>query len=123
MNAVVDEDLPRSFATMLTTVGFTVYDVRDCGLRGASDSQVFAFAQKKKAILFTADLDFSSISMLATRIHNGIVILRFPNFMANETINQQVELLLREIPSAEYKGKIVMISPHRLRIRPQRIIN
>jgi predicted nuclease of predicted toxin-antitoxin system len=56
MKAVVDEDLPRSFAKMLSSLGFEVFDVRDFGLRGKSDKKVFDFAQRHKAVLFSATL-------------------------------------------------------------------
>lgn len=52
MNAVVDENLPRSFSTVLKELDFTVYDVRDHGLRGQTDSEVYKFAQDKQACFF-----------------------------------------------------------------------
>jgi predicted nuclease of predicted toxin-antitoxin system len=42
---VVDEDVPRSTSKILSSRGFKVLDVRDCGLRGKSDEEVFKFAQ------------------------------------------------------------------------------
>ena len=33
MNAVIDEDLPRSFANVVSDLGFTPFDVRDHNLR------------------------------------------------------------------------------------------
>jgi len=37
---LVDEDLPRSLARRLGEAGVDAVDVRDVGLRGASDEQV-----------------------------------------------------------------------------------
>lgn len=31
MIALIDEDLPRSFGKVLSSLGFTVFDVRDAG--------------------------------------------------------------------------------------------
>lgn len=59
MNAVTDEDLHRSLSGTLTSLNFKVLDTRDHGLRGKPDDKIFAFAQKKKAVLFSADLGFS----------------------------------------------------------------
>lgn len=42
---VVDEDIPRSTTRLLRERGYEVLDVRDCGLRGKSDEEVFHFAQ------------------------------------------------------------------------------
>lgn len=43
---VIDEDVPRSTATILKSKGYEVLDVRDCGLRGKSDDEIFKFAQE-----------------------------------------------------------------------------
>lgn len=45
MNAVIDEDLPRSFAIVIQFLGFTPFDIRDHGLRGESDEKVYKFAR------------------------------------------------------------------------------
>jgi len=53
---VIDEDMPRSTSKVLIDRGFEVFDVRDCGLRGKSDKEIFEFAQKQGAVILTADL-------------------------------------------------------------------
>jgi predicted nuclease of predicted toxin-antitoxin system len=56
----IDEDMPRSTADVLRERGHEALDVRDCGLRGKSDDEVFKFAQKEGAIVLTADLGFGN---------------------------------------------------------------
>jgi len=54
LKVVVDEDLPRSSAALLQSLGINAIDVRDVGLKGASDAEVFEYAQKEvqnKALL------------------------------------------------------------------------
>lgn len=46
LQVLVDEDLPRSTAALLQSLGIDARDVRDVGLKGASDAQVFEYAQK-----------------------------------------------------------------------------
>jgi len=41
---LVDEDMPRSTAVALRTAGYTADDVRDVGLRGQRDADIFAHA-------------------------------------------------------------------------------
>jgi predicted nuclease of predicted toxin-antitoxin system len=55
---LIDEDIPRSTEKLLRDRGHKVLDVRDCGLRGEADEEVFRFAQKEKAVLLTGDLGF-----------------------------------------------------------------
>jgi predicted nuclease of predicted toxin-antitoxin system len=58
---VIDEDMPRSTARALAERGFECLDIRDYGLRGKSDKEIFEFAQREKAILLTGDMGFSNI--------------------------------------------------------------
>jgi hypothetical protein len=60
---ITDEDVPRSTARVLHDAGFDVVDVRDVGLRGESDSEVFACAcaRHENRLLITCDMGFSNI--------------------------------------------------------------
>ncbi len=49
---VVDEDMPRSTGQILQTKGYTAMDIRDHGLCGAEDEEIYKFAQEEKAVLF-----------------------------------------------------------------------
>lgn len=117
MNAVIDEDLPRSFGKTLAKLRFTVIDIRDTRLRGASDELVFQFAQEKQAVLFSADLGFSNIVSFPLGSHYGICILRFPNQMPTKTVNQMVYRLLRKLTSTDYPGNLIVLSSGKLRLR------
>ena len=41
---LVDEDLPRSLVPQLRAAGIAADDVRDVGLRGRSDDEIFEYA-------------------------------------------------------------------------------
>jgi predicted nuclease of predicted toxin-antitoxin system len=71
---LLDEDMPRSTARVLRDEGFEVLDVRDCGLRGKSDNEIYEFAQKEKATILTADVGFSNTLHFPVGRHSGIVI-------------------------------------------------
>lgn len=120
MNAVIDEDLPRSFGTMISDLGFKVFDVRDCGLRGSADSKVFAFAKKHKAVLFSADLGFSNTLVFRPGGHYGICVVRFPNEMTAEGVNIEVSKLLEKLSTRDYLGSLIILSPGKIRIRRSR---
>lgn len=117
MNAVIDEDLHRSLANTLKILGFQIFDVRDHGLRGHSDEEVYAFAIEKQAVLFSADLGFSSILSFPVGTHHGIVILRFPNEMSTKDINQHISKLLLKVEKQDYKGNLIILSQNKIRIR------
>ncbi|WP_181314333.1 DUF5615 family PIN-like protein [Phormidesmis priestleyi] len=45
MNILVDENMPRSLAPQIATLGFSAQDVRDIGLRGRPDNEVMEAAK------------------------------------------------------------------------------
>jgi len=123
MNAIIDEDVHRSLKIVLQELGFTVFDIRDHGFRGKSDTAIFSFAQKKKAVLFTADLGFGNILRYPLTTHCGICLLRFPNELSTNQINQEVKHLLLKITLSDFPGNLVVVSPGRIRIHRDTIHN
>ena len=120
MKGVIDEDLPRSFRAVIKFLGLEVFDVRDIGLRGKSDEDIFNFAVKNKAVLFSADLGFSNILSFPLGSHNGIVILRFPNEIPVEAANEISKKLLSKFSEEDFDGNLIIISPRGIRIRRHR---
>lgn len=117
MNAVIDEDLHKSLKSVLEELGFVVFDVREHGLRSHPDEEVFRFAKKHNAVLFSGDLGFSNILDFPLGNHYGIVILRFPNEMSTVLINEAVKSNLSKLRNVDYGGNLIIISPSSLRIR------
>lgn len=117
MNAVIDEDLHRSLGVVLSSIGISPLDIRDHGLQGATDEEIFLFSQKRKAVLFSADLGFSNTLIYHVKCHYGIVILRYPNELSTNTINDDVRVLLSQLTVDDYIGSLIILSPGKLRIR------
>jgi predicted nuclease of predicted toxin-antitoxin system len=115
--AVVDEDLPRIIDKILEELNWEVKDVRDVGLRGKSDEEIINFAQKSKAVLFSGDLGFANILKFPPKQYCGIVILNFPNEVSTNFIAAQTKKALLKIPFKNFKGKLIIIEPEKIRIR------
>lgn len=120
LRVLIDEDLHKSIASVFKDLGFTVFDVRDEGLRGQKDQQIFAWAQQKEAIIVSGDLDFANI--LDFPKHKGIIILRFPNELSTATINQEVKRLLKDLRKEDYKSNLIIVSPGNVRIKSNEFI-
>jgi predicted nuclease of predicted toxin-antitoxin system len=114
---VVDEDMHRSVAGLLQQVGHHVLDVRDHGLRGASDQEIFAFAQQQGAALLTGDLGFANLLAFPLGTHHGILITRFPNELSTARINEEILHELTGVKDEEIKGNLIILEPGRMRIR------
>ncbi len=79
--------MPRSTGKILKEQGYDVKDIRDYGLRGTADEEIYEFAQKEKAVILTGDRDFGNILRFPLGDHFGIVVAHFPNEM--QTIELQ----------------------------------
>ncbi len=114
---VVDEDMPRSTAPALRNAGHAAVDVRDVGLRGHSDAEVFAYAQDQGAVLVTADKGFADVLAFAPGTHAGIVVLRVPNELPTRQVNQQLLRALVDLQGEDLNSLLIIVEVARLRIR------
>ncbi len=114
---VIDEDMPRSTAKVLKGKGYEALDVRDCGLRGKSDDEVFNFAQKEKAVILTGDLGFGNLLHFPVGSHSGIVIAHFPNEISTPELNTQVIKAFDNLTEVDFNGSLIIIEPGKIRIR------
>jgi predicted nuclease of predicted toxin-antitoxin system len=87
---VIDEDLPRSLGGKLKAERYLIFDVRDFGLRGKKDQEIFNFAQSNTATLITGDLGFGNLLKFPLGKHFGIIIIHYPNDMSKKKINKHV---------------------------------
>ncbi len=117
MGFLIDEDLPRSTARALRKAGYNATDVRDVGLRGRSDQEVFAYAQERGDILVTADKDFASLVTFPPRSHAGIIVLRVPNELPTQEINHLLLQALAALEGDDLAGALVIVQTRRVRIR------
>lgn len=114
---VIDEDMPRSTAKVLIENGFVCLDIRDYGLRGKTDEEIFEFAQKEKAILLTGDMGFSNIILFPPGTHHGILIVHFPTEVSTSELNKHISSAIRELSEKDLEGNLVILEPGRIRIR------
>ena len=94
---ITDEDVPRSTARVLRDAGFNAVDVRDAGLRGKSDAEVFAYAQRENRLLITCDMGFSNILNFPPSENKGILVIRIPDSEPVYTFNREILRAVQEI--------------------------
>jgi predicted nuclease of predicted toxin-antitoxin system len=114
---LIDENMPRSTAQAIRLLGHEALDVRDCGLRGRSDSEVYAFAQRQRAILLTADLGFGNILHCPLGSHCGVVIAHYPNELSSSEVNRLIAQSLPHDDDSFFVGNLVILEPGTIRIR------
>jgi predicted nuclease of predicted toxin-antitoxin system len=118
LKILVDEDLPRSTAPLLQSLGVNACDVRDVGLKGASDAVVFEYAQKEERAILTRDVEFGSILKYPQQNHHGVIVIRLPNIYVRDQILKVIRKFFIEIGRQELAHKIVVLEADNYRIRP-----
>ena len=114
---LIDEDMPRSLAAALVTAGHQVLEVRDAGLRGRADDEVFARAQADGRVLITSDLGFSNVLRYPPGSHAGIVVVRVPNEMPVAAVVRVAVAVLGGLEDVDLVGSLVIVEQRRVRIR------
>jgi predicted nuclease of predicted toxin-antitoxin system len=114
---LVDEDLPRSLAPSLAADGLSAEDVRDRGLRGRTDDEVFEYAVANGFAILSGDLGFGNLVRFPLGTHRGVILARFPNDMPVSGLNDAIVAGLRELTDDEIAGSVVVIEPGRIRLR------
>jgi predicted nuclease of predicted toxin-antitoxin system len=118
MRFLVDEDLPRSTDSLLRRHGHEAIDVRDIGLRGASDANIAAYAQKNGLCLLSGDMGFADIRNYPPGKYSGIAVLHLPAKATSSFILALLKSLLvqNEIVN-QLIGKLAIVESGRVRIR------
>ena len=118
MKFLIDEDLPRSTGELLKNIGYEFTDVRDVGLRGASDSEIAAYAQKQNLCIITGDTGFSDIRNYPPKEYSGIIVLHIPR---DSTAKNILDLLGGALKQESFlnklSGKLAIVEPGRIRMR------
>ena len=119
MRFLVDASLPRSAAPMFRQLGHDGVDVRDVGLRSATDEVIAAHAQHNQQALVTRDFDFADILNYPPAHYAGIVVLEFPNDATGPQIVALLEKFVRrEDWLAHLPGRLAIVELWRVRFRP-----
>jgi predicted nuclease of predicted toxin-antitoxin system len=118
MRFLIDEDLPRSTDSLLRQHGHEAIDIRDTGLRGASDADIAAYAQKHGLCLLSGDVGFADIRNYPPEKYSGVVVLHLPAKATSSTILTLLQSLLAQTEIVnQLKGKLAVIERGRVRIR------
>jgi predicted nuclease of predicted toxin-antitoxin system len=114
---VIDEDMPRSTARVLRPAGYESEDVRDIGLGGHGDADVFEAAQARGAVLVSRDLGFTNIVAYPLGTHAGVIVVRIRSDIPPPRVNQEILQVLDELEPVDLSGVLVIVELGRRRVR------
>jgi predicted nuclease of predicted toxin-antitoxin system len=115
MKIKLDENLPESLLAELAALSHDVDNVRQEGLVGHDDPDVWLAAQAANRFLITQDLDFSDVRNFQPGTHHGLLLVRLPNAGRVELTRRIVEIFRREEVES-WAGCFAVLSGHKLRV-------
>ena len=116
MRLLLDMNLPPSVANWLRSEGHDAFHVRDLGLSGAPDSEIFARAAADGRIVVTFDLDFGEVARLLRDAGAGAILLRL-RLTTRRHLQERLRAVLSTAAAALETGAIVVAEDARIRIR------
>ncbi len=116
MKMLADENLFEPIIDYLESIGHDVASIRDSGLSGISDDEVYKRACKDKQVIITMDKDFSKIFRFPPENCGGIVVLKIYKRTVDDTL-----LLFKKFYEAmqekDILGNLVIVTAEGVRIR------
>jgi predicted nuclease of predicted toxin-antitoxin system len=86
MKILADENLYEPIIYYLKDLGHDMLSIRDSGLSGISDSQVYQLACEEKRVIITMDKDFSRVFRFPPERCGGIIVVKIYKRAIDETL-------------------------------------
>lgn len=116
MKINIDENLPVQLATVLINLGHDTDTLREEGLAGRSDHEVWEAVQKESRFLITQDLDFSDRRQFAAGSHHGILLIRMRSPKQKDLL-RRIGQLFQTVNVAEWYGCFIVASERKIRVQ------
>ncbi len=114
MRFLIDADLPRTLKNTFEKHSHEAILVRDL-FGEASDSKIFDYAKKNKAIIVTKDLGFGQ--RFSEEVNNGLILARLPYRFTTDKINEIFDRFLNDVEEKSLVAAITVVELGRYRIR------
>lgn len=117
MKILVDMNLSPTWCPVLEAEGHVRVHWSAVGERGAADSELVAWARESGFVVFTHDLDFGAIlAASAGATAPSVIQVRGQDVMP-QTLGPAIVAVLRDYEAALDAGALVVLDPHRARVR------
>lgn len=119
MKLFANENLFEPIILHLRETGHDVLSIRDSGLSGISDDEVYKRACKEQYVIITMDKDFSKIFRFPPEQCGGIILVKIYKRTVEETLNI-FKKNFEGVKAEDIKGNLIIITPEGVRIRRSR---
>jgi predicted nuclease of predicted toxin-antitoxin system len=115
MRLKLDENLGQRGAQLLRDGSCDVATVVDEDLCSSADATLIEVCRAEKRVLITLDKDFSNTLRFRPSRYTGIIVLRLPEPLRQEAIENALQRFLTLATSRSPVGKLWLIDNHRIR--------
>ena len=116
MKILIDMNLPPRWVQVFAKAGWEGLHWSQIGAPTASDRHIMVWARENGYVVFTHDLDFSTLLAATQGEGPSIIQVRTQNILP-ETIGALVLKSMNQFRRELEKGAIITIDPHRARLR------
>ena len=118
LNLLFDQNIPQDVTVWMREKcpTWVISHVKEVGLSGHPDSEIFRWAQSHQSIVVTYDEDFADTRSFPLGSHYGVIRLRvWPT--TTEITKTAIERLISQVPSSEWSGSLIIIDREKIRLR------
>jgi len=116
MKILANENLFEPIIDYLKSLGHDVFSIRESGLSGISDDEVYQLACKENRVIITMDKDFSRSFRFPPQKCGGIVVVKIYRRSVDETLSI-FKKFYESIREKNILKNLVIITPEGVRIR------
>ena len=120
MKFKLDENIGRRGLDLLRGAGHDVVTVREQGLAGAEDTEIFAAVVSEGRALITLDYDFAQVIRYPPENSAGIVVLDLGARASLQSLIDRLDALVANLQAHPLAGRLWIIEPGRIRIHLRR---
>jgi predicted nuclease of predicted toxin-antitoxin system len=115
MRLKLDENIDERLVVLLRDVGHDASTIREQGLHGTVDPELYNHIVSDGRVLVTLDLDFSNVLRYPPEPTPGLVVLRGPDDLF-PTVRILVQTLISALAIDSPAGRLWIVEPSRIRI-------
>ena len=116
MNFKLDQNIGRRGVELLIAAGHDVTTVRDQGLEGSSDEELFAVIANEQRALVTLDYDFAQVLRFPPQSTAGIVVLDLRPRGSLAALLDRLRGMLVALETNQLAGSLWIVEAGRVRI-------
>lgn len=116
MRLFADENLFEPIIAYLRSIGHDVLSIRDAGLSGISDDEVYKRACNENLVIITMDKDFARMFRFPPENCGGIIVVKIYKRTVEETL-AIFKKMFNALTDHHIRQNLVIVSPEGIKIR------